>query len=496
MRRPDASGSIIEGNYIGTDVSGTTALGNSSGVHVQDTQGVLIGGTTAAARNLVAGNSNYGVWFLYRPAGPYSPRVRVQGNYIGLNTAGAALGNGQHGIYFQDAVPATIGGIGAGEANVIANNGADGISAITSAEADISANSIYDNAGLGIDLNDDGVTANDTGDVDTGPNGLQNFPVLTSAISGGGTTTIQGILNSAASSAFRLEFFSDASCDASGNGEGRTYLGAQTVATDGAGNASFTASLAADVVPGQVIVTTATDPTGYTSEFSACVVVQAPPATCTPGPHSGTISADETWCASNSPHTLSGDVVVAPGVTLTIEPGVVVKGNSNVELKVQGHLAAVGTAAQPITFTSATDTAANQWSGLIFDGGTGDLNYATVRYGGNINSINGNCSTSGLGFNIAVRNVLAGEVRLQNSQVLSERYLCNDWQIDGLRPLRGQQPRHYRQHPLPGQRQRLRRLPALCLRSQQCSNTHEQRLHRERAAARVVWRQRALYVGR
>ena len=126
-------------------------------------------------------------------------------------------------------------------------------------------------------------------------------------------------------------------------------------------------------------------------------------------------------------YELPADFTVPAGITLTLEPGVMVMGRGNVELLTLGHLAAIGTTGQPITFTSATNTAANQWSGLVFDGGTGDLRYATVRYGGNVNSINASCSTSGMGFNVAVRNVLAGEVRLQNSQVLSERYLCNNW---------------------------------------------------------------------
>jgi hypothetical protein len=94
-------------------------------------------------------------------------------------------------------------------------------------------------------------------------------------------------------------------------------------------------------------------------------------------------------------------------------------------------VAAIGTAGQPITFTSSTNTGPDQWSGLVFDGGTGDLRHATVRYGGNVNSINANCNTSGLGFNIAARNVLTGELRLENSQVLSERYLCNNcWTLN------------------------------------------------------------------
>ena len=59
---------------------------------------------------------------------------------------------------------------------------------------------------------------------------------------------------------------------------------------------------------------------------------------------------------------------------------------------------------------------------MVFEGGTGELDYTTVRYGGRPNSINGNCGSSGLGFNIAVRNVLAGEVRIRNSQVRSVGY--------------------------------------------------------------------------
>jgi hypothetical protein len=61
--------------------------------------------------------------------------------------------------------------------------------------------------------------------------------------------------------------------------------------------------------------------------------------------------------------------VITPSVTVTVEPGVVVMGNNNTELKVRGHLQAVGTPTQPITFTSATDSGPTQWAGLVFDGG-------------------------------------------------------------------------------------------------------------------------------
>jgi hypothetical protein len=127
---------------------------------------------------------------------------------------------------------------------------------------------------LGIDLGRDGITPNDTGDPDSGPNNLQNFPVLTSASTGGGSTTINGSLNGVASTTFRIEFFASRAPDPTLNGEGRTFLGAQDVTTDGAGNKTFTAVLPVEPPSGQSIITaTATDPSKNTSEFSNAVQI-------------------------------------------------------------------------------------------------------------------------------------------------------------------------------------------------------------------------------
>jgi hypothetical protein len=171
-----------------------------------------------------------------------------------------------------------------------------------SQENAILSNPIFSNTGLGIDLNDDGVTANDTGDSDSGPNGLQNFPVITSVLPGVGFTTIQGTLNSTPNTSFLLQFFSNASC----NSEGQTFLGTATpanVVTDGSGNATFTVTVPTVVTPGQLITSTATDvgppllvhrtrpaaprgvpavSPGSTSEFSACFTVQGVSVTATP----------------------------------------------------------------------------------------------------------------------------------------------------------------------------------------------------------------------
>ena len=136
----------------------------------------------------------------------------------------------------------------------------------------------------------------------------------------------------------------------------------------------------------------------------------------------GEIAADTTWTLAGSPYILTSDVVITTGVTLTVEPGVVVMGQGSIELRVLGHLEAIGTATEPITFTSSSDSGPRQWSGLVFDGGTGDLRHVTVRYGGDSNNI-------GLRSNITARNVLTGEVHIESSRVLSESCTssCTDY---------------------------------------------------------------------
>ena len=145
----------------------------------------------------------------------------------------------------------------------------------------ISHNSIFSNGKLGIDLTDGAatcaqglVTANDLGDPDTGPNNLQNFPVLTLAsVDAFATTTVLGTLNSTASTSFTIEFFSSPTCDGSGNGEGQVFLGSLSpVTTDGGGNVSFTKNGLTGVTAGQMVTATATRNGAPldTSEFSVC----------------------------------------------------------------------------------------------------------------------------------------------------------------------------------------------------------------------------------
>ncbi|MGH9368710.1 MAG: hypothetical protein ACRD3M_13670, partial [Thermoanaerobaculia bacterium] len=157
-----------------------------------------------------------------------------------------------------------------------------GVDVLSATGTAIRGNSIFSNTGLGIDLAEDGVTLNDNCDADPGPNGFQNFPVLTTAISGGGSTTILGKLNSKASTSYQIDFYSNAVCDSSGYGEGQTYLGSTMVTTDASCNASFNVTFPVAVGPRDRLTATATDPTGNTSEFCSCLSLQASYYTLTP----------------------------------------------------------------------------------------------------------------------------------------------------------------------------------------------------------------------
>lgn len=272
-----ATGNNVQGNYIGTDKNGTADLGNRfEGVIIGDSSNNTIGGTTSAHRNVISGNGGAGV-DIY---GSTSTGNAVQGNYIGTKSDGtSALGNDFVGVWIElGASNNTIGGTASGAGNVIAFNANDGVFVEAGTGNAIDPNSIFSNGGLGIDLGTNGVTANDTGDGDTGPNNLQNYPVLTSATTSGGNTTIAGTLNSTANTSFLLEFFSIAVCDGT-NGEGQTYLGSTNVTTNGSGDASINVTFAVSTTTGHFVAATATRNTTPldTSEFSGCQQISATP---------------------------------------------------------------------------------------------------------------------------------------------------------------------------------------------------------------------------
>ena len=250
------TGVRIEGNFIGTDPSGTIDLGNVLGVDIASgVDGTIVGGTTTAARNLISGNDFAGVFIQ-----PATTGTKVQGNLIGTKKDGIGrLGNAGAGVSIPGtAAPAPlatgtlIGGTTVASSNTIAFNRGDGVEIDSGSTANrILANSISsNNGGVGIDLlGTPEATANDPGDKDAGPNGLQNKPTIASAITSGGKTTVKGKLSTKPNKTFMVRLFSNPT----GGDEGKTFIGQKKVTTNSDGKASFTFSPAQKLGAGKTM---------------------------------------------------------------------------------------------------------------------------------------------------------------------------------------------------------------------------------------------------
>jgi titin len=253
----ETSSNLVQGNFIGTDISGTIAVPNQNGVIVTGSANT-IGGTSPGAGNVIAGNGNNGLLI----AGPTTTANLVQGNFIGTDPSMTfELGNGGNGVVLEGGVNNTIGGTASAAGNTIAFNAQNGALIDTGTGNAIRRNVIIGHdSGLGIALFNGG-------------NNDQAFPILTSAVSDSSSTTVEGTLTSTPSTTFTIEFFADTVCNPSGYGEGERFLGSTTVTTNADGKASFTFTVGLPVDPGQFIAATATDPGNDTSSFSACVQV-------------------------------------------------------------------------------------------------------------------------------------------------------------------------------------------------------------------------------
>jgi CSLREA domain-containing protein len=297
-----APGTTVQQNVVGLNAPlGNQAIPNGLGISISAADATLgrnLNGPISP--NTISGNLTSGI----RIQGAGATGCKLVDNVIGGGGLGvpSPIGNGGAGILVSGATGVTLSGntvVGNGGAGIdasnssglaigdalsenrISNNGGAGIVLQGAGHGNtIRQNSILGNAGLGIDLGNDAVTVNDACDSDSGPNDLQNLPVLTSATSVGGSTTIQGTLNSAASTVYRIEFFSNDACDSSGFGEGKTFLGSTMATTDISCNASFNATF--PVVVRGIITATATDLLGSTSEFSACIPLAQQFHTTTP----------------------------------------------------------------------------------------------------------------------------------------------------------------------------------------------------------------------
>jgi parallel beta-helix repeat protein len=216
-----AANNVVQGNYIGLDVTGTQDLGNANqGIAVFGTSNTnnVIGGTAPGAGNVISGNGGDGVGI--EAAG--ATGTLVQANRIGTNAAGTAgVPNTGSGVRMHLSTSNnTVGGTAANAGNLIAYNnpgntvGDGGVELRTDAGTgnSILGNSIHSNGGLGIDLNQDGVTVNDPLDGDGGPNSRLNYPDLTFARDSGGVITVAFDLDVPTGS-YRIELFKNAAAD-------------------------------------------------------------------------------------------------------------------------------------------------------------------------------------------------------------------------------------------------------------------------------------------
>jgi hypothetical protein len=313
-----AEGNNIKGNYIGTDVTGTFAIPNTYGVLFDDgSYENILGGNTAAERNIISGNSGYGV-FIYN-MGTHANEVRgnyigtdvtgeqaipnaigividgaafdhiidnniissnlqqgiyinitgcdgtvITKNKIGLTASGNALGNGSDGIRISQGPKYSVIGGSVSDANTIANNGGAGVY-IMFANDDyhlISYNSFYNNSGLAVDLFPPGVNTNDAGDGDNGPNQELNYPEIDSVRFSAGQTRVYGYLDTPNPQNCEVQIYKSSN-DASGHGEGMQYLSSAIPNSSGIWSDTISGLSVSDF-----ITTLAIDANYNTSEFS------------------------------------------------------------------------------------------------------------------------------------------------------------------------------------------------------------------------------------
>ena len=215
----------ILGNWIGTDLAGSGAIPNATGIELMAAL-TVVGEETAGCGNVISGNLENGIQLLYEEAS----ENRIAGNRIGVAADGTTpLPNGQHGIEVNTGAQKNTIGPG----NVIACNAGAGVAVIdpNSTENTITRNSIFANGSMGIDLQ--------------AGNRYIPAPTLTSLAPVTGTAPAHA----------KVEIF------AGPDGQGQTCLA--TATADAAGAFSWSGALS-----GAFVTATATDADGNTSEFS------------------------------------------------------------------------------------------------------------------------------------------------------------------------------------------------------------------------------------
>ncbi|MGA9421363.1 MAG: hypothetical protein WBW61_03315 [Rhodanobacteraceae bacterium] len=257
----------VQNNIVGYAdfaVGGIQDFGNDGeGVHVRSDANVIGGDIDAANRIGFSGVDGVDI--------EGSDNV-VDFNFIGVTDDGRSIGNAGDGV----GLVSTAGAITANRIsfNSIGYNGETGVEigpGVGNANP-VYGNSIFANAGIGIDLSADGVTPNDPGDGDVGPNRLQNYPTIISAVLDTAASppelTVQWQIDSTSINSDYDIFADFYLADNAANAQGRVYLGFSTAS---APNVTYTHTfMLAPGTAGGLLVATATDGDGVasTSEFS------------------------------------------------------------------------------------------------------------------------------------------------------------------------------------------------------------------------------------
>jgi len=273
----------VSGNYIGTDKNGSAGIGNAQhGIKITGGSTNYIGinndiTVNPIEGNVISGNGLSGIFLAYDTANPTSANY-IQGNWIGTAANGISpLENTNDGVLLERVEDNAIGWDKTNLGNVIAYHATGAGIRFTSADQKTGnrflGNRMFGNS-IGIDLGAIGVTMNDNMDIDTGPNGLQNFPVLLGAEVASNTISVAVSLGSKANANYGIDFYLTSSCNQNGYGQGEIYLGYGTVHTDASGN--YIGQLGVTLSgtgSTPYMVATASDTEGSTSEFSQCILV-------------------------------------------------------------------------------------------------------------------------------------------------------------------------------------------------------------------------------
>lgn len=375
--RLSTSANFINGNYIGTNASGTGAIPNGrDGIHFVNSSLNGIGGDIPGQGNLISGNGRHGIFLknfslsgivgnvvglaadsvgqipnngdgirldtnaVFVGIGNNNPfggniiaandssgihMINSSGghtllnNWVGVSPAGiTAAGNGVDGIRIEEN---SFWGTRIGDStlttphNVIGFNGGNGITVIADDGNRFYRNLFLDNGGLAIDLGNDGVTPNDQDDPDMGANRLMNYPVINSVTPCSNGLIITGQVNSEPNRRQRLEFYGTQTTDPSGHGEGEVYLGSHVDTTDASGNFSFTTFVQVNPGNGYFVsgVTTSKPSVQNTSEFGLAVQI----VNNTPPP---IVSNDTTYCIGETPAPMTGSPMSGGQIVWSLDP--------------------------------------------------------------------------------------------------------------------------------------------------------------------------------